>query len=60
MSAEFDDASAMENGDAIGIADGGNAVGDENRGAAVHHIPQVVEDLVFRMGVDAGERVVEN
>src|SRR5258708_28925995 len=50
----------MEHGDTIGIADRGNAVGDENRGAPVHHIAQVIENFIFGVGIDAGERVVEN
>src|SRR6266403_990978 len=50
----------MEDSDAVGIADGGNAVGDEDGGASAHDFPQMVEDFVFGVGVDAGEGVVEN
>jgi len=60
VGAEFDDASAMQHGDAVRIAHGGDAVGDEDGGASRHHVAQVVEDLVFGVGVDAGERVVKD
>src|SRR6266849_4767432 len=50
----------MEDGDAVGIADGGHAVGDEDGGASVHDLPQMVEDFVFRVGIDAGKGVVED
>src|ERR1700722_6276167 len=33
---------------------------DENRSASAHDVPQVIENFVFGMGIDAGERVVEN
>src|SRR5579862_8137153 len=60
VGAEFDDVAAVQHGDAVGVADGGDAVGDEDGGAAAHDVAQVVEDLVFGVSVDAGERVVEN
>jgi hypothetical protein len=60
VGAEFDDASLVENGDAVGVADGGDAVRDEDGGASAHEIAQVVENFVFGVGVDAGEGVVED
>src|SRR5450631_4475530 len=60
VGAEFDDASGVQHGDAVGIADGGDAVRNEDGGAAAHDVAQVIEDLVFGVGVDAGERVVED
>src|SRR5579862_7505674 len=60
VGAEFDDASAVQHCDAVGIADGGDAVRDEDGGAAAHHVAQMVENLVFGVSVDAGERVVED
>ncbi len=60
MGAEFDDASLVEDGDAVGVADGRDAVRDEDGRASVHDLAQVVEDLVFGVRVHAGESVVEN
>src|ERR1700757_3112405 len=50
----------MQHGDAVGIAHGGDAVRDEDSGAAAHHVPQMIENLVFGVSVDAGECVVED
>ena len=60
MGAEFYDTSLVEDGDQVGVADGGNAVGDEDGGASAHDFAEVVEDFVFGVGVDAGEGVVED
>ena len=53
-------ASLVEDGYGVGVADGGNAVGDEDGSAPLHDFAEVVEDLVFGVGVNAGESVVEN
>src|ERR1700687_2783864 len=50
----------MQYGDTVGIADGGDAVRDENGRAAAHDVAQMIENLVFGVSVDAGERVVED
>ncbi len=60
MSAEFDDASAMQDGDAVGIAHRRDAVRDEDGCASAHDITQVVENSVFRLRVNARKRIVEN
>src|SRR6266550_1142486 len=60
VGAEFDDASLVEDGDAVGVTDGRDAVRDEDGGASLHDLAQVVEDLVFGVRVHAGESVVEN
>ncbi len=60
VGAEFDDASLVEDGDAVGVAHGRDAVRDEDGSASVHDLAQVVEDLVFGVRVHAGESVVEN
>ena len=44
----------------VGVADGGNAVGDEDGGAPAHDFAEMIEDFVFGVGVDAGEGVVED
>src|SRR6185437_6241796 len=60
MSAQFDYATAVKDGDAVGVAYGGDPVGDEDGGAALHDLAQVVQDLVFRLGVHAGEGIVQD
>src|SRR5208337_2526690 len=56
----FYDASLVEDGDGVGVADGGNAMGDEDGGASAHDFAEMVEDFIFGVGVDAGEGVVED
>ena len=56
----FYDASLVQDGDRVGVADGGSAVGDEDGGAPAHDFAEMVEDFVLGVGVDAGEGVVEN
>src|ERR1700682_1924706 len=60
VGAYFYDASLVKDGDRVRVADGGHAVGDEDGGAPAHDFPEMVEDFVFGMGVDAGEGVVED
>src|SRR6202023_3675292 len=60
VGAYFYDASLVKDGDRVRVADGGNAGGDEDGRASAHDLPEMVEDFVFGMGVDAGEGVVEN
>src|SRR5215472_1684487 len=47
---QFDDPALMQHRDAIGVAHCGNAMGDENRGAALHDLAQMVEDFFFSVG----------
>src|SRR5262245_33935220 len=60
MRSQFDDPSLVQHGDAVGIANCRNTVRNENRRAPLHDLAQMIENLVFGMGIDAGERVVEN
>ena len=60
VGAELGDAAVDEDGDLVGVAGGGDAVGDEDGGAALHDLAQAGEDLLFGVGVDGGERVVED
>jgi len=60
VGAEFYDAAAVEDRDAVGVANGGDAVGDEDCGASLHDFAEVVEDFVFSVSVNAGEGVVED
>src|SRR6185437_2964916 len=50
----------VQHGDAIGVADSRNAMRDENRRPSLHHLAEVVQYLVFGLGVDTGERVIEH
>jgi len=50
----------VQHGNAVSVTDSRDAVGDEDGGASAHDFAQVVEDFVFRVGVDAGESVVED
>ncbi len=50
----------MQDGDAVCVAHGGDAVRDEDGGASLHHFAQAVEDVIFGVGIDAGEGVVED
>ncbi len=60
MRAQFHDSSGVKNGDAVGVAYGRNPVGNENRRTAPHDFAQVIENLIFRVRVYAGECIVEN
>src|SRR5208282_2829254 len=60
VGAQFHDASLVKDGDRVGVADGGNAVGDEDSRASAHDFAEMVEDLIFGVGVDAGEGIVED
>ncbi len=60
MRSVLDDAAVVEHGDAVGIADGGDAVRDEDGRAPLHHFAQMVENAFFGVGVHAGERVVQD
>src|SRR5438552_4215278 len=46
--------------DLVGVANGGGAVRNQNRGAALQDSAQAVEDALLGLGVDARERVVED
>jgi hypothetical protein len=60
VAAQFDDSAAVEHGDLVGIAHGGDAVGDEDGGGGGGVAAQAAEDALFGVGVDAGQRVVED
>lgn len=49
----------LQNGDPVGEAEGGTAVGDQQGRAARHHLRQGLVDLVLDAGVDGGGGVVE-
>src|SRR5215472_5050517 len=60
MSTEFDDASTVQNGDAIGVAHRRDPMRDKDGGSPLHDVAEVVENLVFGLGIHAREGVIEN
>lgn len=60
MGATFDDAATREDADEVGVADGRDAVRDDERRAARADVAEVVQDLFFGIGVNSRERIVED
>ena len=60
MGALFDDAALFEHHDAAGLADGRNAMRDQNHGAPAHRPGQVRQNALLGQGIHARERVVQN
>ena len=58
--AQLHDAAGHQHGNLVRMADGGDAVGDEQGSAALHHALQFAQDLLLGIGVDAGQSVVED
>ena len=59
MGAFLDDAAVVHDDDAVGGADGGQAVGDDDRGAVFHQPLERVLDQPLAFGVERGGRFVE-
>ena len=60
MSSAFHDLSFLDHENPVRFADGGEAVGDDDRGAALHEPLQGVLDEGLRRGVDRGRRLVQD
>ena len=60
MGALLDDAAVVEDDDQVGIADGGETVGDDEGGAALHEGVHASLHKPFRAGVDARGGLVED
>src|SRR5215469_7950970 len=60
MRSIFNDFAVMKDGDTVGIPNSRYAVRDEYGRAALHDFTEVVQDAVFRVGVDTGESVVQD
>ena len=60
MSAAFDDAAGFDDQNLIGAADGGEAMRDDERGAAAHQVREAFLDHGFGFGIEAGGGFVEN
>ncbi len=52
MAPELDQAPGIDHGDAIGIENGGEAVGDHNRGTPLKQLCQGLLNVAFRAGVE--------
>ena len=53
------DASALEHDDAVGVAHGGEAMGDDERRAAAREMLEGLRDLALAFGVERARRFVE-
>ena len=60
MIAAFDDAAGFDDQNLVGATDGGEAVGDDEGGAAAHQVAQTFLNERFGFGVEAGSGFVEN
>ncbi len=58
--APLHDAPAMQHGDHVRVAHGGDTVRDEDGGPTCHEIAQMVENLVFGVRIHAGKCVVQH
>ena len=59
MGAELDDPTVLEHADAVGVADGREAVRDQDRGAVAGGGQDALEDLGLAAHVELGGRLVE-
>ncbi len=60
MGADLGDAAGFEDDDAGGAADGGEAMGDEEGGAALHEVRERGLDVGFAFGVEGAGGLVED
>src|SRR5258708_40292598 len=60
VGAFFDDFAVVDDEDLVGVADGGEAVGDDEGGAALHEAQQGFLDVGFGAGVDAAGGLIED
>ena len=60
VAADFDDAAVVEHSDLVGVAHGGNPVGDEDGGGSCGIVAESAQDALFGVGIDAGQGVVED
>jgi hypothetical protein len=60
VAAALDHLAVLQHDDAVGIADGGEAVGDDEAGAALQQLGQRLLDLPLGVAVDIGRGLVEH
>ena len=58
--AQLHNVSVIEHGDLIGVAHSGDAMGDQNSGRGGGIAAEAAQNALFRVGVHAGQRVVED
>src|SRR6185295_4141726 len=58
--AGFDNAAVLDDRDAVGMADGGEAVGDDKAGPAAHEAGQAPLDEPLALGVEVAGGLVED
>ena len=51
VAALLDDAALVQDDDVVGLAQGGDAVGDEDGGAVFHDLAEVAQNRLFGLGV---------
>ena len=60
MRAGLDDVALLHDHDLVGVADGGETVGDDEAGPVLHQLDHGVLDLLLRAGVHTGGGLVQN
>ena len=60
MSAHFGDAAFIQHDDAIGILDGGQPMGNDQRGASLHQCGQLMLHTALRLIVERGRGLIEH
>ena len=60
MRAALDDAPFTQHDDLVSTFDGRDAMRDENCRPLAHHIAEPAEDALFRVGVHARKRIIQN
>lgn len=60
VGAGFDDAAVFDHGDEVGVADGAEAVGDDEAGAAGHETREAPLDEALGLGVEVAGGLVED
>src|SRR6476646_5731424 len=56
----FHDSSLLKNQDLVNLADGGEAMGDDEGGTVLHQKLQAVLNQLLRFRIEAGSRLVQN
>ena len=60
MGTALSDVAVAEDDDLVGVLDGGDAVRNQNCGAALHHGAEAGEDALFGLSVHSGKGIVED
>ena len=60
VAAHFDNPAVIEHRDLVGVAHGRDSMRDQDRGGSGRVVAQTAQDALFGVGVDAGQRIVQN